>query len=52
MAPLQNLMQDDAVEEAAETEPKQDPGRKRKACTVECAIRPRSEAVRDRKRPG
>jgi hypothetical protein len=34
--PLQHLMQDDAIEEAAETETEQDPDRDRKACTVEC----------------
>ena len=36
MMPLQDPMQGDAVEEAAETEPEQDPGREREACTVEC----------------
>jgi hypothetical protein len=33
--PLQDLVQDDAVEEAAQTEPQQDPRRDRKACSLE-----------------
>jgi hypothetical protein len=32
---LQDLVQDDAVEEAAQTEPQQDPRRDRKACSLE-----------------
>jgi hypothetical protein len=36
MVPLQDLMQDDAVEEAPQTEPEQDFRRDRKACTVAC----------------
>jgi hypothetical protein len=36
MVPLQHLMQDDAVEEAAQTQPEQNPGRDRKARSLAC----------------
>ena len=51
MVPLQHLMQDDAVEEAAQTEPQQIPAAIGKPAPSRVFIRPLPEAARDRKRP-
>jgi len=51
MVPLQDLMQDDAVEKAAQTQPEQNPARIGKPAPSSVFIRPLPEAARGRKQP-